>query len=169
MGDCAMSVGIDQGRRPGAIEAGSTSFRRRAIPPSRQALVRRHPSAHDRGVAAVRAVLGTLEFETAVAAGQAMTLEEVVAYALVDDEAGFGPGTEEHACLPTTIPLSPRKRGAAVRISRGCSNREIAAALVITSRTVDTHVMNVFTKLRLPSRPQVAAWAVKHDRLANDT
>jgi DNA-binding NarL/FixJ family response regulator len=41
------------------------------------------------------------------------------------------------------------------------TNREIAAGLVLSERTVDTHVANILSKLNLKSRSQVAAWAVE--------
>jgi non-specific serine/threonine protein kinase len=67
------------------------------------------------------------------------------------------------------MPLTSREREVAVLISRGLSNREIARALIVTPRTVDTHVVNIFTKLGLHSRAQVAAWAVDHGLLAVTT
>ncbi len=56
--------------------------------------------------------------------------------------------------------LSPRERGIARHIAAGRSNRDIAEALVLSERTVETHVQNVLTKLDFHSRAQVAAWAV---------
>jgi non-specific serine/threonine protein kinase len=38
------------------------------------------------------------------------------------------------------------------------SNREIADELVLSVRTVDTHVQRIFAKLGVASRSQVAAW-----------
>ena len=46
-------------------------------------------------------------------------------------------------------------------IAAGLSNREIAAALVITERTVEGHVGNILAKLNFRSRAQVAAWYVR--------
>jgi non-specific serine/threonine protein kinase len=43
-------------------------------------------------------------------------------------------------------------------MARGMSNREIAAALVISVRTVQGHVEHILRKLRFGSRAQVAAW-----------
>jgi DNA-binding CsgD family transcriptional regulator len=58
--------------------------------------------------------------------------------------------------------LTAREREVAALIARGRSNREIAAALVIGERTVQTHIGNIFAKLGCDSRAQVAAWAVEH-------
>lgn len=58
------------------------------------------------------------------------------------------------------LKLSAREREIAGRIAKGLSNREIAAALVLSERTVETHVQNILTKLGFHARTQIAAWAV---------
>ena len=40
-------------------------------------------------------------------------------------------------------------------------NREIADQLVLSERTIETHVHNLLPKLGLKNRTQVAAWAVR--------
>jgi two-component system, NarL family, response regulator LiaR len=45
-------------------------------------------------------------------------------------------------------------------IAKGLSNRAIAAALVVSEKTVKTHVRNVLSKLRLLSRTQAALYAL---------
>jgi ATP/maltotriose-dependent transcriptional regulator MalT len=48
-------------------------------------------------------------------------------------------------------------------VAAGRSNREIAAALVISEHTVARHVQNIFMKLRLSSRTAATAFAFEHD------
>ena len=43
-------------------------------------------------------------------------------------------------------------------LARGCSNKQIAARLVISRRTAEGHVEHILTKLGFTSRAQVAAW-----------
>ncbi|TDC85790.1 LuxR family transcriptional regulator [Micromonospora sp. KC606] len=43
-------------------------------------------------------------------------------------------------------------------VHRGPGNRETAEALVISPRTVETHVQNVLSKLGFTSRRQLAVW-----------
>jgi DNA-binding CsgD family transcriptional regulator len=57
--------------------------------------------------------------------------------------------------------LSARERQIATRIARGESNREIAGELIVSQRTVESHVANIMLKLGLSSRAQIAAWAVE--------
>ncbi|HLZ71104.1 MAG TPA: AAA family ATPase [Dehalococcoidia bacterium] len=58
--------------------------------------------------------------------------------------------------------LTAREQEVARLLARGLSNRQIAAALVISERTADAHVANIFDKLGLHKRAQVAAWATAH-------
>ena len=55
-------------------------------------------------------------------------------------------------------PLSRREQEVAALIADGLSNRAIAQALVLSTRTVDRHVERILAKLTFTSRAQVAAW-----------
>ncbi len=57
--------------------------------------------------------------------------------------------------------LTPREREVVGMIAQGKSNREIAESLVVSERTIETHVGNVLTKLGFGSRAQIAVWAVE--------
>ncbi|HEY7942770.1 MAG TPA: helix-turn-helix transcriptional regulator [Candidatus Limnocylindrales bacterium] len=59
--------------------------------------------------------------------------------------------------------LSSREAEIAGLIASGASNRQIADRLVLSERTVETHVQHVLEKLDFQSRTQVAAWAVEVD------
>ena len=52
-------------------------------------------------------------------------------------------------------------------IARGHSNKEIAAALAISEKTVKAHVSNILQKLHLADRTQAALYAVR-EKIAND-
>ncbi len=57
--------------------------------------------------------------------------------------------------------LTERERQVATLIAQGKSNREIAETLVISYRTVETHIANIMFKLDCTARSQVAAWVVE--------
>lgn len=118
-----------------------------------------HGAIHERALVALRTTLGADRFPAAWAAGGALSLAEAVDAAL----AVSGPA-ERVTAIPRTsrIPLTRREGEVAVLIARGLTNRQIAAALFIAERTVDTHVEHILKKLGLRSRTQVAAWAVEH-------
>jgi DNA-binding CsgD family transcriptional regulator len=59
--------------------------------------------------------------------------------------------------------LSPRELEVLRLVAAGKSNREIAAALVISEHTVARHVQNIFGKLRVSSRAAATAFAFEHD------
>lgn len=58
--------------------------------------------------------------------------------------------------------LTKREIDVLKEIAKGKSNKEIAAALFITEKTVKTHVSNILSKLELTDRTQAALWAVKN-------
>ncbi len=55
--------------------------------------------------------------------------------------------------------MTEREREVAALIGQGQSNAEIAELLVVSKRTVETHVSSVLSKLGVPSRHQIALWA----------
>jgi DNA-binding CsgD family transcriptional regulator len=56
--------------------------------------------------------------------------------------------------------LTRREREVAALIAQGKTSREIAEALVLGERTVETHTSNILGKLGLSSRRAIAAWAI---------
>jgi DNA-binding NarL/FixJ family response regulator len=90
----------------------------------------------------------------AVHAGHVL-LQPEVASALLAQETPGGPGGRAGT-------LTEREREVLALIARGRSNREIARALVLSEKTVKTHVSNILMKLDLADRTQAALWAVRH-------
>ena len=117
-------------------------------------------AAMERDMAGVRRRLGGPEWESRWAAGQALSSDEAVELALVEDtgSARVGPSVR-----PEPVPaLSRREREVTALIARGLSNREISDTLVITEKTVGSHVEHIMTKLGLRSRTRIAVWAIEH-------
>jgi DNA-binding NarL/FixJ family response regulator len=57
--------------------------------------------------------------------------------------------------------LSAREREVAALVAAGKSNRAIAQTLFLSERTVAAHLGNIFTKLAISSRTQLAGWAIE--------
>ncbi|MDL4821110.1 ATP-binding protein [Actinomadura opuntiae] len=98
------------------------------------------------------AALGDDRFERAFAAGRGMTWPEAAGFALEETE----PGAPADGARPGS--LTGRQRQVAGLVAEGLSNRDIAAKLVISQRTADSHVQNILDKLGFRTRAQIAAW-----------
>ncbi|WP_405592521.1 response regulator [Streptomyces sp. NBC_01190] len=89
-----------------------------------------------------------------VHAGHVLLQPEVAGVLLAGDQHGGGTGRG------TT--LTEREREVLGLIADGRSNREIARALVLSEKTVKTHVSNILMKLDVADRTQAALWAVRN-------
>jgi DNA-binding NarL/FixJ family response regulator len=50
-------------------------------------------------------------------------------------------------------------------LASGCSNREIARRLVVSPRTAEHHVADIYTRIGVSSRAAAAMFAMQHDLL----
>ncbi|MDX2649293.1 response regulator [Streptomyces sp. NPDC001902] len=89
-----------------------------------------------------------------VHAGHVLLQSEVADALLSQEDTGPGQGRGGT--------LTDREREVLSLIAEGRSNREIARALVLSEKTVKTHVSNILMKLDLSDRTQAALWAVRH-------
>ncbi|MCG8914539.1 LuxR C-terminal-related transcriptional regulator [Actinokineospora sp. PR83] len=96
--------------------------------------------------------LGHDRFDQAVATGRALSFEQAVRCALAP-----APTRDRSA-------LTRREHEIAVLVAEGLSNRDIAAKLVMSPRTAETHVQHVLTKLGFTRRTQIAAWIAARER-----
>ncbi len=108
---------------------------------------------------AVRAAPGDRERVQALAARAVATARRLgmpgvaaAGAALIEESSGVrgGAGT-----------LTAREREIAALLAGGLANRAIAEHLVVSERTVETHVRNLLAKLGLSNRTQVATWAAQ--------
>jgi non-specific serine/threonine protein kinase len=130
---------------------------------------------HDALVSVARSQLEETLFAGEWAIGRSMSLGESQQFALhglkftcggspaplVKAKQPARPSTRRRANKAQYGGLTEREREVAALIAQGKSNRAIADSLVITERTVSTHVSNILSKLHLTSRTQIAAWAVE--------
>ena len=69
---------------------------------------------------------------------------------------------------PLIEDLTKRELDVLLQIGRGLSNREIAAELSISHKTVKTHVSNLLGKLQLNDRTQAAIFAIKQGLIPDE-
>ncbi|MFD2416006.1 ATP-binding protein [Amycolatopsis pigmentata] len=108
---------------------------------------------------AAEKALGAETFAEAFAATSRLSVEEAIAYVLAEKPEPRTPSRRPHSTQPGG--LTRRELEIAEMVTEGLSNKQIAARLVITQRTVETHVENILTKLGFTSRAQIAAWLTK--------
>ena len=58
-------------------------------------------------------------------------------------------------------PLTAREREIAALVARSMSNREIADRLVLSERTVESHVRNILAKLGFTGRTEIVSWSLR--------
>jgi non-specific serine/threonine protein kinase len=107
-------------------------------------------------LALARANLADVEFQAELAVGRAMSQEQALAYA-----QNF-PVKQEITAVnkENSDSLTNREREVAALVGLGKTNGEIATELVLSKRTVETHISNILSKLGLTSRAQIMLWAI---------
>jgi len=97
------------------------------------------------------------EFQAEQAVGGAMSLEQAVDYALkIPHKPETSVASEEAQDRLTT-----REREVATLIGQGKTNGEIATELVLSKRTVESHVSKILSKLGLTNRGQIMRWTIE--------
>ena len=112
-------------------------------------------AGYEASAAAVRDALGEQAFDGAWAEGAVLSAEEAIAYA----QRGRG---QRKRSARGWASLTPTERDVVRLVSEGLGNKDIAARLFVSPRTVQTHLTHVYTKLGLNSRVQLAQEAGRH-------
>jgi predicted ATPase/DNA-binding CsgD family transcriptional regulator len=116
-----------------------------------------------RSEAQLRSAIGDELFESAFAEGAAHSLEQAVDLALAQGSARPRPRATPSVDAKVEVPgaLTSRQWEVAQLVAEGLSNKEVAARLVISQRTAETHVENILTKLGFNSRIQLSRWVLE--------
>ncbi len=114
----------------------------------------------------VRARLGEQAFAQALDEGRAMTPEQALAAGQHTLLAGSPPAPAGSDGPPTPSPAAPGKLTAREvevlqLVARGLSDAQIAHILVISPRTVNAHLRNIYGKLGITSRHAATLFAIK--------
>jgi ATP/maltotriose-dependent transcriptional regulator MalT len=114
----------------------------------------------ERWLRPLRAAFGEQAADEMMANGRALGLENAIAQARAGDSVPRVSSSGQTASV-----LTARERQVAELLTHGLSNRQIAEQLVITERTVASHVEHILEKLGFASRHQVRVWMVEHEVL----
>ncbi len=60
------------------------------------------------------------------------------------------------------VSLTEREQEVLNLLARGSTNKDIAQSLILSVRTVEAHLHNIYGKLDVASRTEAALWAVNH-------
>src|SRR5262249_4725350 len=118
-------------------------------------------SDFEQSMAAAKAYLDAMTFEQAWSAGKALPLDQAIAEA-------FALAAEAKSAIPISarsLPpagLTPREVEVLRLIAYGMTNAQVAAQLVISPRTVHTHLGSIYHKLKTSSRALAIRFAVEH-------
>ncbi|MEM1370278.1 MAG: response regulator transcription factor [Cyanobacteria bacterium P01_H01_bin.15] len=64
--------------------------------------------------------------------------------------------------VPKDVELTPTELKVVGLVARGLANREIAAELNVSQRTIESHVSNMLNKTSLSNRTELARWAMEN-------
>ena len=115
---------------------------------------RLHQSSYDTAVRELRTSMGDAAFDRAHDEGATLTLDEAVNYAL----RGRG---ERNRPVIGWLSLTPAERDIARLVAEGLANKDIAARLFVSPRTVQTHVSHILAKLGAKGRVDIVREALR--------
>ncbi len=112
---------------------------------------------YEQAVATVRAQLGEEAFAIAWQEGRKMSPEQALA---ASGELSSSPTTAS----PPTYPngLTAREVEVLCVVAQGLTNEQVAERLVISPRTVDTHLTSIYGKIGVTSRVAATRYAIEH-------
>jgi DNA-binding CsgD family transcriptional regulator len=120
-----------------------------------ETLLKIFQSDYKESLAAAREALGDNAFHVAWSEGTALTTDEAIAYAQRGRGERRRPTTGWESLTPTELNVVECAR-------EGLSNKDIAARLFISPRTVQTHLTHIYAKLGVTTRTQLVREATQH-------
>ncbi len=126
-----------------------------------------HRAEYEQTVSAVRDALGTRAFTAAWVEGKQMTLEQALS-AQGQAPLSVPMLTERSRTTSTKLPstdhagLTAREVEVLRRVAHGLTNEQVAQQLVISPRTVNSHLTSIYDKIGVTSRSAATRYALEH-------
>jgi predicted ATPase/class 3 adenylate cyclase/DNA-binding CsgD family transcriptional regulator len=119
---------------------------------------------YDRAVAAARAQLSEKDFVAEWTQGRMMTPEQALAAkAMIPTPFPTKPtSTPLMKSAPHPAGLSAREVEVLRLVAQGLTNEQVAEQLVISARTVNTHLTSIYSKIGISSRSAATRYAMEH-------
>ncbi len=120
---------------------------------------------YEPAVDAARTRLGAKAFAAAWTDGRSMTLDQVLAAprrAAVSISAGHPSTSVGKPTPPSPAGLTVREVEVLSLVAQGLADAQVAEQLVISPRTVNTHLTSIYNKLGVESRTAATRYAVDH-------
>jgi len=118
----------------------------------------------ERAESSCRERMGQVAFGAALDRGKEMAIDEGVSYAL---DWKKKTKVTPPSVIERPTRLTPREKDIAALVGQGLSNKQIAAKLVVSQRTAESHILNILNKLGFNSRTQIASWATTNEVLGS--
>jgi DNA-binding NarL/FixJ family response regulator len=111
---------------------------------------------HERSMRELRQLLGSQTLGSLLEEGRSLAVERVLQW------INRAPALPHASVLPLDEPLTMRETEVLRLLARGLTDQQIAQALVISPRTVHTHLAAIYGKLGVKNRSAATRWAVEH-------
>jgi predicted ATPase/class 3 adenylate cyclase/DNA-binding CsgD family transcriptional regulator len=123
---------------------------------------------YERMVAATREQLGERAFTVAWAEGRTMTPEQVLAVRWPVTQSSASIKVGQMSTSPVTSIIYPdnltaREVGVLRLVAHGLTNEQVAEQLVISPRTVNSHLTSIYSKIRVSSRSAATLYAIEQN------
>jgi len=130
--------------------------------------VAKHSYDYEGYLATVRAGLDEPDFDAAWSEGRAMSTEQAIEYALNAEKPSATPPSSATtqpsppSALEHPAGLTSREVEVLGLVAEGMTSAQIASELVLSTRTVETHLTSIYHKLGVTSRAAATRFALEH-------